>query len=260
MTAPPRALSSVSTADLERLLAAVERESVACPLSEAGLRAAGFGASVPDLLGTLAGLGRSGAQAALRAALAERAHRPPPHLDLVWTGPEARSSTTRDTAVVVRRLFESARESVLVGGFRFDHGAELLEPLHAAMLARGVRARFFLDVEGAATHASDADRYATEKLDRFLAENWPFGAPRPELYYDPRTAAPGPPWVSLHAKCVVVDERQTLIGSANFTRRGQEFNVEAGVLIDDAHFARHVVAQWWSLVEARIMKRYDGGS
>lgn len=29
-----------------------------------------------------------------------------------------------------------------------------------------------------------------------------------------------PPW-NLHAKCVVVDDRLTLIGSANFTGRGQ---------------------------------------
>ena len=68
----------------------------------------------------------------------------------------------------------------------------------------------------------------------------------------------GPPWASLHAKCVVVDERLTLIGSANFTQRGQERNVEAGVLIDDEFFAKALTAQWSTLVSAEVMRRYRG--
>ena len=44
----------------------------------------------------------------------------------------------------------------------------------------------------------------------------------------------------MDAKCVVVDERFTLIGSANFTSRGQERNTEAGVLIEDEGVARRV--------------------
>src|SRR5262245_4318154 len=37
-------------------------------------------------------------------------------IDLVWTGPEAGGTASRDTGVVVRELFQSARHSVLVAG------------------------------------------------------------------------------------------------------------------------------------------------
>lgn len=51
-------------------------------------------------------------------------------------------------------------------------------------------------------------------------------------------------FASLHAKCVVVDERWVLVTSANFTDRGQTRNVEVGVLLDDAGFAGVLEAQF----------------
>lgn len=71
-----------------------------------------------------------------------------------------------------------------------------------------------------------------------------------DVYYDPRTAVPGPPWVSLHAKCVVVDERWSFVSSANFTDRGHTRNIELGVLIEDAAFAEQIVTHWRALVAA----------
>ena len=58
------------------------------------------------------------------------------------------------------------------------------------------------------------------------------------MYYDRRALVPGPPYASLHAKCVVVDGAQTFISSANFTQRAQERNIEVGVLIEDAASGR----------------------
>ncbi|MCC6521905.1 MAG: phospholipase [Polyangiaceae bacterium] len=210
------------------------------------------------MLGALFGsLDRTGVEVALRLVLAERAHRPPPRLDLVWTGPEVQTAPTRDTAIVVRQLFERAERTVIVAGFRFDHGEELLRALHVGMRDRGVEARLFLDIDGKASTPAGADAFATEKIDAFFSANWPFGAPRPDVYYDPRTATPGV-WASLHAKCVVVDERVTLIGSANFTARAQSRNIEAGVLIEDVDFARRLGGQWRSLIEAGLVRRYLG--
>jgi phosphatidylserine/phosphatidylglycerophosphate/cardiolipin synthase-like enzyme len=56
--------------------------------------------------------------------------------------------------------------------------------------------------------------------------------------------------VSLHAKCVVVDERWSLVTSANFTNRAQTRNIELGVLIDDEPFAQKITGQWRALVRA----------
>ena len=60
---------------------------------------------------------------------------------------------------------------------------------------------------------------------------------------------------SLHAKCIVVDERYTLIGSANFTARGQTRNVEAGALIDDPRFASRLLVQFNGLIGGALFKR-----
>lgn len=51
------------------------------------------------------------------------------------------------------------------------------------------------------------------------------------------------------------DEAHTLITSANLTEAAQERNVEAGVLVEDAAFARGVVAQFERLVDAGVLVR-----
>ncbi|MBX3270384.1 MAG: DISARM system phospholipase D-like protein DrmC [Sandaracinaceae bacterium] len=251
-------LARISLHDLESLERAIERGTLAAPITETALVASGFAAGAADIVEVLRGVDAAGALAAVRVALAERRHRAPPRLDLVWTGPEARLSTSRDTAIVVRQLFERARQSVLVGGFRFDHGEDLFRPLHAVMRDHGVRATFFVDIATRAATAAGAEAHATDFLDRFFWKEWRFGDPKPELYYDPRTAAPGPPWVSLHAKCVVIDDEIALITSANFTDRGQTRNTELGVRIEDEAFAGQVAAQWRGLISAGIVRRHLG--
>lgn len=243
-------LSALSLATLEALEAAVEHGALTCPVQRAGLARAGFGEQAAVLEPALDGLDRRAVLAVLRMTIAERVHRPPSHLELVWTGPLTPQAAHRDTGVVMRQLFARARHEVLIGGFRFDAGADLFEPLHRGMVDHGVKCSVFLDIDGeAATHAGGA-AYAATKIRAFLTKNWPFGDPRPSLYYDPRTAVPGPPWVSLHAKCVVVDARWCLVTSANFTDRAQTRNIELGALIDDAAFARSVAVQWRALISA----------
>lgn len=170
-------------------------------------------------------------------------------MSLVWTGPEGRSGWAQPTGAVVRDLFTQAQASVLVAGYSFDHGASILEPLHAAMKARGVAASLFLHVERAPRRTEDLEAWARGQLATFLAKNWPFGPPLPQLFYDPRTVIPTSV-ESLHAKCIVVDERVALIGSANFTDRGQTRNVEVGAVIEDEAFARALASQWRSAAAA----------
>jgi phosphatidylserine/phosphatidylglycerophosphate/cardiolipin synthase-like enzyme len=201
-------------------------------------------------------LDRRGVEAALRVALAERDRRPATSLDLVWTGPEARVSGARDTAVVVRQLFAGAQRSVLVAGYSFDNGAEILRPLHEAMIGRGVEATLFLNIEGDARSEAEVEPVAARFVEAFLRENWPFGEPFPEVYYDPRTVL-ADSRASLHAKCLVVDDRYALVGSANFTSRGQTRSIETGVLIDDEGFASGLVEQWCGLINAGLVRRWS---
>jgi phosphatidylserine/phosphatidylglycerophosphate/cardiolipin synthase-like enzyme len=216
-------LSAISTSELARLQSALVGQRLVFPLTRWGLQGEGL-----ELLAgaapTLNSVGREGVLAMLGAVLAERRSRARPP-ELVWTGPEPRGSGARDTAVVLASLLGRASSSILLAGFAFDHAAEVLRPLHES-LARGVSCRLFADEAVAAS---------------FLREHWPFGPPFPELYgFAPHKGV----FASLHAKCVVVDERWVFVTSANFTDRGQTRNVEVGVLLEDAHLAAVLEAQF----------------
>lgn len=252
-----KGLATLSLPDLRALADALTQGRLAPPFSATSFSAAGFGVRANVLSELFEDLDLTAARRLVDAVIAER-ERPVPRLELVWTGPEAPSSSSRDTWIVVRQLFESARKSVIVGGFSFDHGEEIFRPLHAVMRDHGVRASFFLDLEQGKITTEVGAAFATRRIDRFFQHNWPFGDPRPDVFYDPRTAVPGPPWVSLHAKCVVVDDARALVTSANFTDRGQTRNLEAGVLIEDPSFATKLASQWRALVSSGQVARYLG--
>ncbi len=63
----------------------------------------------------------------------------------------------------------------------------------------------------------------------------------------------GFPRHSMHAKCVVVDRRRVLVGSANFTRRAQTRNIEVGVLLTDEDFAQGLLHQWQAAISQRLL-------
>jgi PLD-like domain len=231
-----RGFTDIALPDLEALLGLIDRERIRCPVTEAALASHGL-EHLFERVASLGDLDGATLRTVLRIAIAERRCRPVPRVDLVWTGPEAHVSAARDTLVVVRELFESARKNVLIGGYAFDHGEDIFAPLHEAMKERGVETTIFVNtVKG------------------FLEKNWPFGEPLPEIYSDPRTADPESR-VSLHAKWIVVDEAKALVTSANFTDRGQTRNIEMGVLIDDPDFASRLVQQWRGLIESGLVTK-----
>lgn len=243
-------VSRVSLPALEHLVRLISSGTLRAPLTETTLQAQGLGGHWADLR-WLSGLDSQGLLAVLHAAMAERASRPTARTELVWTGPESKVSAARDTAVVVRELFSKAERSVLVAGFAFSSGKEIFAPLHEAMRTRAVEASLFLHLDD--RPGCSPDESASLGVGQFLQENWPFGDPVPAIYYDPRTVTPGSS-INLHAKCVVVDRRFTLIGSANFTHNAQARNIEVGVLIDDPVFAQDLSRQWIGLVEAGLVR------
>ena len=255
----PLGLSPLSQRELRDLLRAVEAGWLDFPCNDLNLSQAGVEPHHrSQVRHVLSPCTPEAARNLLEAAIAERIYRPPPRLELVWTGPEAHGSTARDTGIVVQHLFQRANKSVIIGGFRFDHGAHLFRPLHEAMLRTGLEVAMFVDIEGHTDTASEARPYAERAIGALLRDNWPFGPPFPAVYYDPRSAIAGPPWVSLHAKCIVVDDCIVFVTSANFTERGQTRNIEVGVQIEDSGFARLLAQQWRSLVTGGLVERYAG--
>lgn len=61
-----------------------------------------------------------------------------------------------------------------------------------------------------------------------IFEAWPSELARPRLFQD-KQRAEGAPYASMHAKCLLVDGRDLLITSANFTFHGLHGNIEIGV-------------------------------
>jgi phosphatidylserine/phosphatidylglycerophosphate/cardiolipin synthase-like enzyme len=94
---------------------------------------------------------------------------------------------------------------------------------HAA--SRGVYIRLVGDRKEALSFFSD------------LARGWDLVTPLPELWIG--TEAEGWDWL-MHCKVVMADNRDILIGSANFTRRGLETNAELGIRISDSDIGGEV--------------------
>lgn len=244
-------LSRVPSADLERALALLERSPPGCAVTRASLAALRLGHLWAPLQ-PLASLDGPMLARVFGALLEERAARPPSRVELVWTGGEAKTAYARPTASVVRELFDGAERHVLIAGYSFDHGASILAPLHARMLAHGVSVDLYLHIDRARA-GSDPAAHLEREVASFFAANWPFGNPHPTVYVAPSTIDPTLK-ESLHAKCVVADERVALLGSANFTDRGQSRNVEVGARIEDTGFARALVAQFRAATAAGVFQ------
>jgi hypothetical protein len=212
-------------------------------------------------LDRLDALGMTAPQIHRVLALLCEAPRPAGSPSLVWSGPEAPGSRTRDTGVVVRELFGGAEKSVLVAGFAVHQGKSVFQELAARMDAHpALQVCMFLNV------ARDRDdvRPAAEIVQAFgvrLKERqWP-GSRLPIVYYDPRGAEPNAhrqKRAVLHAKCVVVDDLRAFVTSANFTEAAQERNIEVGVLVDGAAFARDLRVQFERLVASGTVTRVPG--
>lgn len=262
-------LSEASTDDLRQLADAITSGDLVAPLEASSLGYANFGHLTPAML-PFFGLPRAPLLGVIRAVLAERRKAEARRLDLVWSGSDSGPSYTRYTKIVVPEMVESASRTITIAGYSFDEGARIFEALHKAINHRNLSVRMFLDVEqlsrrleqqlkrekrrsrleplAEARKAGPAD-FAREVLALFRELHWPYEGRAPDLYYDPRTADQRV-FASLHAKCLIADEEHVLITSANFTGRGQDRNIEVGVVIHDKGYAAALERQWNNLVES----------
>lgn len=162
----------------------------------------------------------------LRARIEASARRARP----VWTGPGAHGEQ-RLTASVLHELITSARERILLVSYAAFTLAEVAADLTQAV-GRGVDVDVVFETEEDSTgayHGSHATPFGS--VPGIRRWRWPSDQ-RPES------------GAVLHAKLLVVDGRQALVGSANLTQRALNANLEAGVLIADPDVAagleRHV--------------------
>jgi len=165
-------LSDVATSTLERLRAALAQQQRKAPLTRAALLAFGITHKLEALEAALSGHSALACLSVLDVALAERRRARRPEPELVWTGPERRHSTARDTAVVLRALFESATSQVILAGFSFEKGSTVLAPLHRVMVERALDVRFFVHVEQVQSASVDGPAHAAREVAEFLRKAW----------------------------------------------------------------------------------------
>jgi phosphatidylserine/phosphatidylglycerophosphate/cardiolipin synthase-like enzyme len=179
-------------------------------------------------------------------------------LELVWSGPEKEGAATRDTAVVVRELFSSAEQSVLVSGYVVYKGEIIFRPLVERMWARPhVRVDLYLNIQRPKDSTESDDTIVERFRHNFFKHEWPWPE-RPHVYYDARAmAVGGADRAVLHAKCVVVDHARAFVTSANLTDAAQYRNIECGVLVNDELFAATLARQFEGLRAHGILRRLE---
>jgi phosphatidylserine/phosphatidylglycerophosphate/cardiolipin synthase-like enzyme len=224
---------------------ALESGRLTLPVTGFALQRVLGGGVAADLIEALNSLHTGGAGSALRllaAQLAQAAPKP----ELVWSGPDA-SHSLRSTPTVVGELFRTARERVVLAGFAVARGDEVFQTLAQRMDADPtLDVRLFLNVHRR-PNATPVETIAWFG-DEFRERVWP-GKRLPIVFYDPRSvSADKTERAVLHAKCVVVDGREALVTSANFTPHAQERNIELGVRLVDERLAVMIEQQLSGLV------------
>ena len=160
--------------------------------------------------------------------------RDPPPVEIYWTGPSENSSV-RMTWSALSELVLSAERSITLVGYNISRGmGKILDYLEMKQ-NEGVRLCFLID------------RY--EKKESF--KEWLSSLSiKPEVYDRPEDEES--PFTSLHVKCVVVDERVAMFGSANLTKYGTLKNIELGITIRDQIAVRTIVSLLEDLKESLI--------
>ena len=259
-------MSNLSTAAIVALSEALRSGRLAAPYSSIALRDYLTGPNNVEISAEFGQLLRSGMEPAhiayvLDAITAERERTDSSErlIELVWSGPETMRSETRETGVVVRGMFAKAQKNVLVASYAVYQGHAIFKELADRMdQISELRVRMFLNIQRAYQDERSEAELLAGFAKTFLENDWP-GRRRPEVFYDPRglSAEAGGKSV-LHAKCVVVDDEEAFITSANFTEAAQERNIEVGVLIRIPSFAKALREQFESIVSYGQLRHVPG--
>ncbi|MGD9689138.1 MAG: phospholipase D-like domain-containing protein [Phycisphaerales bacterium] len=139
-------------------------------------------------------------------------------VEFVATLPSGIAIAARSTEPVIAEMFAHAHAEVIALGYEISD--ERVITLMQEASQRGV----------AMWVCCDRGRGCAQRI----ASEWPETIERPRFFYDRQRDDAGP-FASMHSKVLVVDGRDALVTSANFTHHGLSENVEIGVRIQGRH-------------------------
>jgi phosphatidylserine/phosphatidylglycerophosphate/cardiolipin synthase-like enzyme len=249
-------LDSANPADLEVVAQALVDGRIAAPFTASALQHVCV-ADAGALLESLAGTDPKVIAWMLRRTARERRvadNRYAAVASLAWSGASEGDQSVRDTRVVLDGLFARAERHVLISTFVVYNGRSVF-----AALGQRLRERpdLTVDLYMNLPERDGAFVEVAKYLETFARDDWPTDAPMPRIFYDPEVARGGAKRTTLHAKCVVIDDRWAFVTSANFTEAAQERNIEAGVLLDHPRIAEALAGRFRALREAGKLRRME---
>jgi phosphatidylserine/phosphatidylglycerophosphate/cardiolipin synthase-like enzyme len=156
--------------------------------------------------------------------------------ELVATLPPETPGIARPTERVVQEMIDRATREIILLGY------ELTDKNLIRLLAAGA------DHGVGVIMIFDRGRGVAQRL----LQSWPSRTPPPRIFHD-RERSDSAPYASMHAKCLLIDDKDLLVTSANFTFHGLRGNIEIGVRLGGAPAAeaRKIFSH---LVESRILE------
>lgn len=157
-------------------------------------------------------------------------------VSLVVTAPPSFSINARTTMNVVSSMIEGAESSILITGYSLSsYFADLVDTIIQKSQS-GVFVKFFVnDID-----SQDSFEKLLRYKGRFL-----------KIYnYKKREDS----MAALHAKVISVDQKKTLITSANLSYHGQQGNIELGMLAESKKIAKQVDDVFTKLIFERIFE------
>ncbi len=155
-------------------------------------------------------------------------------VSLVVTAPPSFSINARTTMNVVRSIISCAERNILITGYSISSYFSEMVDIIIQKSKRGVFVKFFVNDLGKQQDFDKVFRYKG----RFL-----------KIYNyhqeDDKMAA-------LHAKVISVDQKQTLITSANLSYHGQQGNIELGTLIESKQVAKQIEDVFTKLIFSKV--------
>lgn len=155
-------------------------------------------------------------------------------VSLVVTAPPSFSINARTTMNVVQSMINGAERNILITGYSLSsYFSELVDTI-IQKSQRGVFVKFFVN---------DLDKQPD--FDKVLRYKGRFLKVYNYHQDEDKMAA-------LHAKVISVDQRQTLITSANLSYHGQLGNIELGTLIESKQIAKQIEDVFTKLIFAKV--------
>lgn len=155
-------------------------------------------------------------------------------VSLVVTAPPSFVINARTTMNVVQSMINDAERNIIITGYSMSsYFSDLVETI-VQKSHRGVFVKFFVnDLD----KQSGFDKILRNK-GRFL-KIYNFHPSEDEL-------------AALHAKVISVDQKQTLITSANLSYHGQQGNIEFGILVESRQIAKQIDDVFTKLIFSKV--------